>query len=97
NVCNHVPTGAISLAEILEPRNCTQRFWSVEVIHALDRAIELIEDGDYVCFEAERILWSRIINNPLTGEKFIIEGLNSKGALKLRQGAHKIIWNRWPL
>ncbi len=97
NVCNNVPRGAISLAEILEPRNCTQRFWSVEVIHALDRAIELIEDGDYVCFEAERILWSRTINDPLTGDKFIIEGLNNQGALKLRQGGHKIIWNRWPL
>ncbi len=96
NVCNHVPIGAIALQEILEPRKCDYDFWSVEVICALERAVELIDEGDYVCCEAERILWARTIKEPLTGGTFIIEGLNNEGALKLRKGIYKTIWNRWP-
>ena len=97
NVCNRVPRGAIALTEIIDPRHCNQQSWSVEVLYALDEAVDLIAKGNYVCLEAERILWARTIKDPLSGETCLIEGLNNEGALKLRKGSCKIIWNRWPV
>ena len=95
NVCNRVPIGAISLAEILRPRNCQQGFWAVQVLLSLERSTELIANAEYLCFEAERLLWSKTFKDPLTGDIMQIEGLDDNGALKLRNGSYKKVLNRW--
>lgn len=95
NVSNRVPEGAISLAEILRPTNCCPLQWAAEVLLALEDTAELLGEGEFVCSESERLLWSKEVKDPQTGEILQIEGLNMNGALKLRNGSNKICWNRW--
>ena len=95
NVCNRVPKGAISLHEIFRPRNCQQLFWAVEVLLALASAKELMPDSEYVCSQAERMLWANAVKDPKSGAILKIEGLTNDGALKLRNGSCQTIWNRW--
>ena len=95
NVRNNIPMGGTSLAEILRPINCRPFLWASEVLIVLDRVAEMIADADSLIIEAEGLLWAKEVKDPKTGEIFEIEGLTKDGALKLRQGSYKTVWNRW--
>ena len=95
NVCNRVPIEGISLAEILSPKHCHPLTWAVEVLLALEHAVELVGDTETVRVEAERILWANKVKDPHSGEIWKIDGLTINGALKLRNGFYKTVWDRW--
>ncbi len=95
NVCNQVPIGAISLAEIMRPRTCDSLFWASEVLLEVDRAIKLMGNMEYIRLEAERFLWTDEFKDPNTGRLLKVEGLTENGALKIRDGVNSEVWNRW--
>ncbi|WP_320667231.1 biotin--[acetyl-CoA-carboxylase] ligase [Prochlorococcus sp. MIT 1307] len=95
NVCNHVPDGGISLVELLRPINCQPFLWAAEVLFALDCAMEMIEDAEAVRYEAENLLWAQEVKDPETEMVWEIDGLDINGALRLRKGSYKTVWNRW--
>ena len=95
NVCNRVPKGAISLAEILRPSNCCPYEWAAEVLLAFEETAELLHKGELVCAEAERLLWAKEVKDTQTGELLEIEGLNIHGALMLKNGSKNFCWHRW--
>ncbi len=95
NVCNNVPIGGISLAQILSPYSCNPIWWTSEVLLALENAFDLISTPEYVCSEVERILWAREVFDVKTTLKYEIEGLSPDGALKVKQGSYRAVWRRW--
>ena len=95
NVCNRVPLEGISLSDVLRPINCQTSLWASEVLIALDRAVELIEDAEAVRLEAERLLWAKEVKDPCTGEILQIGGLDIDGGLILREGSYQTTWTRW--
>tara|TARA_Y100001968_G_scaffold292816_2_gene298315 strand:- start:4966 stop:5727 length:762 start_codon:yes stop_codon:yes gene_type:complete len=95
NIRNKVPPGGISLAEILGTKNCYPAEWTAEVLLALEKVINLLENNESIYLEAEKRLWDNKVIDPKSGELLDIEGLDIRGALKLRKGNKTIIWNRW--
>ena len=95
NVFNAVPEGGIALAHILKPINYSLAFWTAEVLVALERALELANENESLCFQAEKRLWANEIIDPNTGKIWLVEGLDEKGALKVRRGGDKAVWTRW--
>ena len=95
NVCNRVPSEGISLLELLRQGQCQPISWTVEVLLALERAMEWAGEADWVCVEAERRLWTREVPDPSTGELWAIKGLDLNGALRLKKGSISTTWTRW--
>ena len=62
---------------------------------ALDRVVEMMDDAHSLTVEAQDFIWAKEVKDPQTGEIFEIEGWDRDGALKLRQGSYKTVWNRW--
>jgi len=96
NVTNPVPTGAISLRQLLPRGRARRDVWTVEVLRALERAVELSHDPDHVLHEIETRLWDRRVQDPQTGEFWDIRGLTLNGSLELCQGTRTTSWTRWP-
>ncbi len=95
NVCNPVPIGGISLEKVLKPVRCNHISWTSEVLLSLENAFDLVAQPEYVCAQAERILWARHVLDPKTGLKMCIEGLDIDGALKVTNGSSEYLWRRW--
>ena len=95
NVFNKVPENGISLIEILGSKNLDLAKWSVEVLLALERAIDLCEKEDPFYLAAEKRLWNDKVIDSESGEIWLIDGLNNNGELKLIRGKRKMVWNRW--
>ncbi len=95
NVCNRVPFGGIRLSEILKSKKCQPFLWTAEVLLALDQAMEIVRDEEFVRLEAERLLWAKEFIDPKSGDKFFIDGLDLNGGLKVNNGSSQVVWNRW--
>jgi len=95
NVANPVPAGAIALKERLTPGRCRPRFWTGEVLLALDRAIGLAREPEVLLRGVEARLWSSQVPDPAGGEPWDVQGLAADGALLLRQGTRTTSWTRW--
>ena len=94
NVCNRVPKEGIALAEIIQQRNSLPLLWTVEVLLALDRAMNIVKCADFVCEQAEKRLWAKTINDSNSRE-WDIEGIDISGGLRLRKGLIQTICTRW--
>tara|TARA_Y100001968_G_scaffold311105_1_gene332811 strand:+ start:20243 stop:21004 length:762 start_codon:yes stop_codon:yes gene_type:complete len=95
NVFNSVPAGGIALSQILKPVQCSLAFWTAEVLLALERAVELTNENNSLCFQVEKRLWANEVIDSKTGKKWLVDGLDKKGALKLSRQGEQIIWSRW--
>ena len=95
NVANKTPPQGISIAEILNYRECDRTLWAGEVLLALDRAKYFFEQEESFYLKAQERLWSEKVVDPKTGEIWEIDGLDISGGLKLHKDGKKTIWIRW--
>ncbi len=95
NVCNRVPQEGIALLELLLPGQTRPVDWTVEVLWALNRAISLSNDPEWVCAETQRRLWKTELRDSKTDDLWKIVGITKDGALNLQNGSKEQILRRW--
>ncbi len=83
NVFNNVPKEGISLKQIIGDKTMNINFWSSEVLFAIERSLELLENKHFLCGEVENRLWSRQYIDKETGYQWDIKGIDSSGRLIL--------------
>ena len=83
NVLNNVPKEAVSLKQIIGDKNMNINFWSSEVLIAIERSLELLDNKKFLCSEVEQRLWSRKYTDKDTGYQWDIKGIDSSGRLIL--------------
>ena len=83
NVFNNVPEEGISLKQIIGNKTMNINFWSSEVLLAIERSLDLLDNKNFLCSQVERRLWSRKYIDKETGLKWDIKGIDSSGRLNL--------------
>ena len=83
NVFNNVPQEGISLKQIIGDKTMNINFWSSEVLLAIERSLDLLDNKNFLCSQVERRLWSRKYIDKETGLKWDIKGIDSSGRLNL--------------
>ena len=83
NVFNNVPKEGISLKQIIGDKRMNINFWSSEVLLAIERSLDLLDNKNFLCSQVERRLWSRKYIDKETGLKWDIKGIDSSGGLNL--------------
>ena len=92
NVFNNVPKEGISLKQIIGDKTMNINFWSSEVLLAIERSLDLLEDKNFLCSQVEQRLWSREYIDKKTGYYWVIKGIDSKGRLiLLKEDKEKIL------
>ena len=81
NVFNNVPKDGISLKQIIGDKTMNLNFWSSEVLLAIERSLDLIDNKDFLCSQVEQRLWSRNYIDKETGYKWDIKGIDARGRL----------------
>ncbi len=95
NVCNRTPYEGIALIDELKINLCDPVNWSAEIILALDDFISNKRyTPDYICMEVEKRLWSNYFLDPITNDKWEIEGIEFDGSLKLKRGKFRKLLSR---
>ena len=83
NVFNNVPKEGISLKQIIGDKTMNINFWSSEVLLAIERSLDLLDNKNFLCSQVEQRLWSRKYIDKETGLKWDIKGIDSSGGLNL--------------
>ena len=83
NVFNNVPTEGISLKQIIGDKTMNINFWSSEVLLAIERSLDLLNNKSFLCSQVEQRLWSKKYIDRETGLEWDIEGIHSNGGLIL--------------
>ena len=83
NVFNNVPKEGISLKQIIGDKTMNINFWSSEVLLAIERSLDLLENRSFLCSQVEQRLWSKKYIDKETGLNWNIKGINSNGGLIL--------------
>tara|TARA_B100000965_G_scaffold374774_1_gene366342 strand:- start:1197 stop:1952 length:756 start_codon:yes stop_codon:yes gene_type:complete len=92
NVFNNVPQEGISLKQIIDNGNININFWSSEVLFAIERSSDLLDDQGYLCSQIEQRLWSKEFFDKQTGSQWLIKGVNPSGKLILvKDGKEKLL------
>ena len=92
NVLNKVPKEGISLRQIVGDGKININFWSSEVLFAIERSLDFIDNKDFLCSEVEQRLWSTKYFDKETGYLWNIKGINSMGNLLLfKEGKLKVL------
>ena len=81
NVLNNVPKEGISLKQIIGVGRIDIKFWSSEVLFALERSLDFLDDQKFLCSQIEKRLWSRIYIDKETGTQFEVKGIDPRGRL----------------
>ncbi len=81
NVFNDVPKEGISLKQIVGTRKININFWSSEVLCAIERSLDFIDDQKFLCSQIEQRLWSTQYIDKETGFHWDIKGIDSSGRL----------------
>ena len=89
NVLNHVPKEGISLKEIIGDKKININFWSSEVLFAIERSLDFLEDRKFLISQIEQRLWARKYIDKQTSLQWDIKGINSSGGLILVQEGRK--------
>ncbi len=94
NVFNDVPKDGISLKQISGDKTMNINFWSSEVLLAIERSLDLLDNKSFLCSQVEQRLWSRKYIDRETGLKWDIKGIHSSGGLILsKQDKVKVLTN----
>ena len=56
-------------------------FWSSEVLLAIERSLDLLDNKNFLCSQVEQRLWSRKYIDKETGLKWDIKSIDSVGRL----------------
>ncbi len=92
NVFNNIPKEAISLKQIIGYKKMNINFWSSEVLFAIERSLDFLDDKNSLCSQVEQRLWSRKYIDKETGYRWDIKGIHSSGRLILfREGKEKFL------
>ena len=83
NVFNNVPKEGISLKQIIGDKTMNISFWSSEVLLAIERSLDLLENKNFLCSQVQQRLWSRKYIDKKTGLEWDIKGIDSSGRLIL--------------
>ena len=83
NVFNNVPKEGISLKQINGEKNMNINFWSSEVLFAIERSLDFLDNKNFLCSQVEKRLWSRKYIDKETGYQWDIKGIDSSGRLIL--------------
>ena len=83
NVFNNVPREGISLKQIVSEQKIKMNlnFWSSEVLFAIERSLDFLDDKKLLCSQIEKKLWSKIYLDKETGFQWDIKGIDSIGRL----------------
>ena len=92
NVFNNVPKEGISLKQITGDKKINIDFWSSEVLLAIERSLDFLEDKNLLCSQVEERLWSKKYIEKETGNQWDIKGIDSIGRLIIfNEGKEKIL------
>ena len=92
NVLNNVPKEGISLKQIMGNKKMNINFWSSEVLLAIERSFDFLDDKNFLCSQVERKLWSKKYLDKATGNQWDIKGIDSSGRLIiLRENKERIL------
>ena len=83
NVFNNVPKEGISLKQITGCKKMNINLWSSEVLVAIERSLDLLDDQRFLCSQIEKRLWSQKYIDKKTGFQWDINGIDSSGRLIL--------------
>ena len=93
NVFNNVPKEGISLKQIVGKKKMNINFWSSEVLLAIERSLDFLEDKNLLCSQVEERLWSKKYIEKETGNQWDIKGIDSIGRLILFKDGKEKIWS----
>ncbi len=94
NVFNNVPKEGIALKQIVRDQKMNINFWSSEVLFAIERSLEFLDDQKFIHSQIEQRLWSRKYIDKLTGLKWDIKGIDSSGRLVvIKEGKERVLVN----
>ena len=92
NVFNHVPKEGISLKQIVGEKKMNINFWSSEVLFAIERSLDYLDDQKFICHQIEQRLWSKKYIDKETGFKWDIQGIDSRGGLiVIKDGMERLL------
>ena len=92
NVFNNVPQEGISLRQIVGDEKMNINFWSSEVLCAIERSLNFLDNQKVLCSQIEQRLWSEKYTEKETGFQWDIKGIDSSGRLILRKdGKDKLL------
>ena len=96
NVFNNVPNEGISLIQIARKKKMSINFWSSEVLLAIDRSLDFLDNKNMLRSRVEERLWSRKYIDKETGNRWDIKGIDSIGRLILsKDGKNKVLSNQY--
>ena len=94
NVFNNVPKEGISLKQIAGEKKMNINFWSSEVLLAIERSLEILDNKKLLFSRVEERLWSKKYLDKETGKKWDIDGIDLNGRLILsKDGKYKVLSN----
>ena len=92
NVFNHVPDGGISVKQIIGEKHNNLNFWSSEVLFAIERSLDLLNNKKLLCSQVEEKLWTKKYIDKKSGNQFNIKGIHSTGGLIiLKEGKETVL------
>ena len=92
NVFNNVPKEGISLKQIIGDKNMDLNFWSSEVLLAIERSLDFLNNKNLLCGQVDKRLWSRKYIDKETGKQWNIKGIETSGRLVLfKEGENKVL------
>ena len=91
NVFNNVPKGCISLRKVIGYQKMNINFWSSEVLFAIERSLEFLDDQEILRSKIEQKLWSKKYIDKETGFEWDIQGLDSSGRLIVKKEGKEIV------
>tara|TARA_Y100001968_G_scaffold278567_1_gene273976 strand:+ start:69 stop:827 length:759 start_codon:yes stop_codon:yes gene_type:complete len=83
NVLNNVPKEGISLKKIIGNKKMNISFWSSEVLLAIEKSLDFLDNRNFLCTQVEERLWSKKYIDKETGCQWDIKGIDSSGRLIL--------------
>ena len=91
NVFNNVPKEGISLKQIIGNEKMNINFWSSEILFALERSLDFLDDQKFICNQIEQRLWSKKYIEKTTGSQWDIKGIHSSGRLIVIKDGKEIL------
>jgi len=92
NVFNNVPKEGISLKQIVGDEKMNINFWSSEILFAIERSLDFLDDQKFICRQIEQRLWSKQYFDKETGSQWDIKGIDSSGRLLInKEGKEKLL------
>ncbi len=95
NVSNKVPLEGVAIRDLLSQGKSRLKPWTLEVLLALERAIVISNQTDWLCDQIEKRLWAKEVFDMSTGKKWFIKGVSSQGGLKVFDSSGESVLNRW--